>query len=282
MKRFVDAEAAYRQAIEIDPDFAYAHNGRGIALWSLGRFAEAEAAFRQAIEIDPGFAYAHNNLGNTLVQLGRFADAETAYRKAAEIAPDLTHYGLGNTLVQLGRFAEAETAYRKAVKIAPDAPRGYRWLGALVLFTGRLHDAKAVLKQAGPAADAELLRWVADRAVSSSVALKCEPDSHTPDTVLAALAESWSPWVGRPSLFALAEIRALAVASQGDGAEAVRILRAVIDDRLPGDRFMRPLYDLLALPEPIEGLAAVLDVWREIIAADPSAAGPWGGPGSTT
>jgi Flp pilus assembly protein TadD len=251
----------------------------GYTLFELGRFAEAETAYRRAIEIDTDDAIAHNDLGNTLYQLGRFAEAETALRRAIEIDTDyaIAHNNLGYGLYQLGRFAEAETAYRRATELDPANPRGYRWLGALLLFTGRLDDACAVLEHAGPAPDAELLRWVANRAGSSSAASEQRSDPHTPDMVLAALADPWPRRVVRPTVFTLAEIRALAVAGRGDGADAVRILRAATNDRLPGDRFMRPLYDLLALPAPVAGLAGLLEVWREIIAADPSAAGPWGG-----
>jgi hypothetical protein len=80
------------------------------------------------------------------------------------------------------------------------------------------------------------------------------------------------------SPFALAEIRALAVAGLGDGTEAVGTLRSCIATRRPCDRFIRPLYDLLALPVPVAGLDELLQIWREIIREDPSAAGPWGGP----
>ncbi|QXJ25837.1 tetratricopeptide repeat protein [Actinomadura graeca] len=273
--RFAEAEIVYRKAIELDPDNVNAHNGLGNVLVELGRFAEAETAFRKAIELDPDNVNAHNGLGNVLLELGRFAEAETAFRKAIELDPDnaIVHNSLGITLVELERFAETETAFRKAIELDRDYTSAYGWLGRFLLFTGELERARLGLKQADGRPRTELLRWIVARVNSQDGA-----SMHTPDSVLAAFADPWPPRIVRPSMFAVAEIRALAVAGNGNGPQAVEILRSAMDGRRPRDRFVRPLYDLLTRPEPVAGLEGLLEVWREIIAADPSAAGPWGGP----
>ena len=70
---------------------AAAHYNRGVGLRDQGRHAEAEAAFRQALALEPGNALALNNLGIVL-DAGR--EAKTALPLAAAIdviglAPDL-------------------------------------------------------------------------------------------------------------------------------------------------------------------------------------------------
>ncbi|MEI2783912.1 MAG: tetratricopeptide repeat protein [Candidatus Competibacter sp.] len=51
--RYDEAEAAYRQAIALDPKFALPWNDLGILLQDhLARYEEAEAAYRQAIALD--------------------------------------------------------------------------------------------------------------------------------------------------------------------------------------------------------------------------------------
>ena len=70
-----EAEASYKQAIVLKPDFAEAHSNLGITLQALGRLDEAEASYKQAIVLKPDFAEAHSNLGNTLKDLGRMEEA---------------------------------------------------------------------------------------------------------------------------------------------------------------------------------------------------------------
>jgi len=43
----------------------------GLAFWELGRVDDARASHRRALEINPEFAEAHNNLGNALRSLGK-------------------------------------------------------------------------------------------------------------------------------------------------------------------------------------------------------------------
>ena len=43
----------YREAIRIDPRFARAYAGRGVALLYLHRDAEAETDFKKAFDLDP-------------------------------------------------------------------------------------------------------------------------------------------------------------------------------------------------------------------------------------
>lgn len=79
MKRFAEAEAAYRRALEIRPDYAEAHNNLGYLLRLTKRFAEAEAAYRQALAIKPDYAEARWSLGLLLLYLGRLAEGWPLY-----------------------------------------------------------------------------------------------------------------------------------------------------------------------------------------------------------
>lgn len=69
--RFVDAEACYRQAIEIEPDSALAHNNLGWTRQMQASPAEALAGYRRALQLDPGLRIARRNLATLLIRLGQ-------------------------------------------------------------------------------------------------------------------------------------------------------------------------------------------------------------------
>jgi tetratricopeptide (TPR) repeat protein len=65
----------------------------------LRRYEEAETAYRRAIELDPKFASPWNGLGNLWCDhLQRLAEAEVAYQTAEELDPTIVEISLHNRL----------------------------------------------------------------------------------------------------------------------------------------------------------------------------------------
>ena len=60
----------------------------GVLLRGLGKLKEAELSTRKAIELNPNYAFAHLNLGGILKDLGNFKEAELSVRKAIELDPN--------------------------------------------------------------------------------------------------------------------------------------------------------------------------------------------------
>ena len=58
------AKNCYEKAIEINPNYADAHNNLGTVFNELGENQKAKNCYEKAIEINPNYADAHNNLGN--------------------------------------------------------------------------------------------------------------------------------------------------------------------------------------------------------------------------
>ena len=54
----------------------------------LGKLKEAELSVRKAIELNPNYAFAHLNLGRILKDLGNLKEAELSVRKAIELNPN--------------------------------------------------------------------------------------------------------------------------------------------------------------------------------------------------
>ena len=134
---YEEAEQAYRQAIKLDPKYADPWNALGNLLKNhLGCYEKAEQAYQQAINLDPKYAFPWNNLGNLLQgHLGRYEEAEQAYRQAIKLDPkDADPWnGLANLLQDhLGRYEEAEQAYRQAININPKYAWPWNGLGNLL------------------------------------------------------------------------------------------------------------------------------------------------------
>ncbi|HKP70619.1 MAG TPA: tetratricopeptide repeat protein [Pyrinomonadaceae bacterium] len=75
----------YEKALKLIPNFPEAELQRGSAYQSLGKFMEAETAFRHAVELRDDWSLAMASLGSVLVRQQRYADAERHLTKAIEI-----------------------------------------------------------------------------------------------------------------------------------------------------------------------------------------------------
>ncbi|MGH8659820.1 MAG: tetratricopeptide repeat protein [Gammaproteobacteria bacterium] len=93
----------------------------GLDLESVSAVAEAEAAYRQAIALQPGKADAHINLGRLLHEQGLIQEAELHYRLAMKAQPEdaTAAFNLGIALEDLCRVDEAAQAYRRAIEVDP-------------------------------------------------------------------------------------------------------------------------------------------------------------------
>jgi Flp pilus assembly protein TadD len=126
------------------PDLVESLFDEGNRQMSDGHNAAAEAAFRQALVLDPHAAEVHANLGYLLEQEGRWHEAEQAYRKAIARQPWQlqVRLNLGAMLAAGKRFDEAEAVYREALCIDPTAPAAWSNLGVLFACAKRESEAE--------------------------------------------------------------------------------------------------------------------------------------------
>lgn len=77
-----EAIAVYREALAIDPEFADAWHGLGMALSELGRHDEAIEAGKRLCELSPDDTLAHTTLSRFYQAAGRIPEAESEGAKA--------------------------------------------------------------------------------------------------------------------------------------------------------------------------------------------------------
>jgi tetratricopeptide (TPR) repeat protein len=119
---FDEALAAYRRALEIDPDLVPALINLANIHYSRNEIAEAQALYERAIGLEPEVFEAHFNLGNIFHDLGRYADARSCYRDALHLNPTYAdgHFYLAVTLEKNGQSQEARLHWKVYQELAPD------------------------------------------------------------------------------------------------------------------------------------------------------------------
>lgn len=120
-RRFEEAMAAYREALEIDPYLVPALINLANIHYACDEIAEAQALYERAIVIDPDVFEAHFNLGNIFHDLGRYPQAHECYRKALKLNPTYAeaHFYLAVTLEKNGQSPEARPHWRQYQQLAP-------------------------------------------------------------------------------------------------------------------------------------------------------------------
>lgn len=109
--RYGEAIGHFQRSIQTSTGAAFLkddHYGIGYCLAQLGRLDEAEAHYRKALELKPDYAMAHNDLGNIALLRGDLREAEKRYSKALESAPDYTvaRENLARTRARLAASAQ--------------------------------------------------------------------------------------------------------------------------------------------------------------------------------
>ena len=112
---FAGAEREFKLAIELDPNYAAAHQNYGILFSTLGRHEEALAEYHRALEIDPFSLIFNRGYGERLIYARRYDDAIAQLKKTLEMDAGFvsTHYSLAVAYQIKGNYAEAVEEFAK-------------------------------------------------------------------------------------------------------------------------------------------------------------------------
>jgi protein O-GlcNAc transferase len=269
------AEAAWRDALKIDPhnpetlfhlgnrlrergehEAAISHferglervpghpgtlNNLGLALEAGGDAQRAEACYREVLAAQPQHADALANFANLLQGQARYREAVLVYEKALAIRRDFPvkfWRARGIALSALGAFADAEQSFREAVRLAPDRLHAQIDLGSMCILQEKYDEAEAPLARA----------------------LELDPDNVYALTMLTIGRMHRCSWDTLEESFAR--------------------LRAFIADEEPREEYNAVPLPLLAMPLGAELELAAARRWAQQIAAQlgskrlPAATGP--------
>jgi len=176
------AEEAARKALEIDNEMAEAHVALGFVKQYNWDWAAAEQELKLAIELNPNYAFAHDRYGSFLSSLGRAEEAIAEANRAQELDPlslaisaqrgyilenarrydeaieqlrrviEMDQYNfyaywlLGHTYAVSGRFAESIQSCEKAAALSR-TPGALGILGMCYGFAGRTGEANKILDE---------------------------------------------------------------------------------------------------------------------------------------
>jgi tetratricopeptide (TPR) repeat protein len=140
-KDYDKAEAAYKKAVEIKPDYAEAYSGLANVYNATRKFDQAAAASAKAMELSGsgaaagggGNADAMFNQGVILWNAGKIAEAKKQFESAIAANPNHaeSHYQLGMALVNEGNLAGATAEFETYLKLAPTGPNAATAKGIL-------------------------------------------------------------------------------------------------------------------------------------------------------
>lgn len=217
----VRARSAAETALALDPDNAVVRNALGTVRSNVDNDpAGAEAEYRRAIELDPNYAAAQGNLAYLLLGAGHPSQAVALLRRSLEIEPlrPLAYDALASALTMLGRLDEAEQAVHKVVELQPSwASQMHNRLATIAVLRG---DAKAALAEARQIPDGDyrdvyvaVALQIGDDRAAADAALKSRIDTQA-DVAAFQIAEMYALRKDADNMFAWLD-RALATHDPG-------------------------------------------------------------------
>jgi uncharacterized caspase-like protein/lipoprotein NlpI len=117
--------------------------GLGDALFDLGKLDKALAAYRAAVEIDPQYYSAYDAVGSVFMSQENYGEAQKAFDKAVSLQPDdaASLYQRGAARANLGDFKAARDDLKRAIELKSDDTAYYDQLGAVDMALGDLDAA---------------------------------------------------------------------------------------------------------------------------------------------
>ncbi len=139
------ARKEFQRAIELNPNYATAHQWYAEYLFYMERFDEALVEINRAFELDPSSVIINLELGTPYLYRRQYDKAMEKYLKALDLDPNspLSLCSLAICYEQTGMYDQAAATYQKIRRYK----MGLTGLGYVLAISGRRAEARAVLEE---------------------------------------------------------------------------------------------------------------------------------------
>jgi serine/threonine protein kinase/Tfp pilus assembly protein PilF len=146
---WAEAERGFKQAIQLNPGYSFAHNFYGVLLAALGRLEEAFVEIKKAHDLDPLSLPINTNLGWLMYLARRYDESIQQYLKTIDLDDGfpLAHRRLAQTYEQTQRYGEADAEFEKAAAFSGDDIELLSARGHFYAIVGETDKAHGVLRQ---------------------------------------------------------------------------------------------------------------------------------------
>lgn len=151
----------YQKALQLDPDYPYAHDGLGWAYYDKANYTDAKTEFQKATQLNDSNPDAHDGLGYVSLYNGQYQDAINQFNRSLTInTHDSTAYeGLSSTYLDQAAdskddnaaqalYQQALAQARSAIQYNSNFANGYYDEGQAYYFLKQYSDAENAFTQA--------------------------------------------------------------------------------------------------------------------------------------
>jgi tetratricopeptide (TPR) repeat protein len=145
------AEREFRQAIDLDPNYATAHHWYSVYLTAMERFEEASKEIRLAQQLDPTSLVIHTDIGFELYYARSYGEAVKQLQTVLEmnrVFPQ-AHLWLGRAYQQQGNYKDAVEEFKAAERGIPGWVVAIAAAGNVYALSGNADEARVLLRRLG-------------------------------------------------------------------------------------------------------------------------------------
>jgi superkiller protein 3 len=140
-----------QKAIDLDPNYAWAHAVLGASYLHLEDYNTAIRCYQKAIDLDPDYAWAYAGLGGAYYLLDDYNKAIRYFQKAIDLDPNNAaayYYVMGMAYYYWENYREAIRCYQKVIALDPNDAAAYYNMGRSYYLSGNKKEGIKDLQQA--------------------------------------------------------------------------------------------------------------------------------------